>query len=117
MVTTFKVFLVLVVVTLMLCCQAAFSADAQQPNPEIQRKAELQAYRKRERQRNVLTLAGGQLLEAMANATTSYTFSDAFMKSFMKQVGVRLQVEAMADSGQLSRDPATQAVQGFLIGL
>jgi hypothetical protein len=116
-VTTFKVFLVLVVVALMFYCQSAFSADVQQPDPEIQRAAEVQLYRKRERQRNVLTLAGGQLLEAMANATPQYTFTDAFMKSFMKQVGVRLQVEAMADSGQLSADPAKQAIQGFFIGL
>jgi hypothetical protein len=116
-VTTFKVFLVLVVVTLFLFCRSAFSADVQQPNPEIQRQAEVQLYRKKERQRNVMTLAGGQLLEAMANATPQYTFTDALMKSFMKQIGVRMQIEAMADSGQLYSDPAKQAIQGFLIGL
>jgi len=117
-VASFKVFLVLVVVALMLFCKAAFSADVQHnTNPEIQRAAEVQLWRKQERQRNVLTLAGGQLLEAMANATPSYTFTDSFMKSFMKQVGVRLQIEAMADSGQLYVDPAKQAVQGFFIGL
>ena len=115
MVAAFKVFLVLVVVALMLFRQSAFSAETVQthfrPNAES-------GYKKLTwDQEQVLTLAGGQLLEAMANATPAYTFTDAFMKQFMKQVGVQMQVEALQSTGQISHEPAIAFAQGFLIGL
>lgn len=116
MVASFKVFLVLVVVALMLFCKAAFSAEV-----AVQthfRPAAESGYKKLTwKQEKGLELVGGQLLEAMANATPSYTFTDAFMKQFMKQVGVQMQVEALQSTGQISHEPAIAFAQGFLIGL
>ena len=116
MVASFKVFLVLVVVALMFYCQSAFSAEV-----AVQthfRPAAESGYKKLTwKQEKGLQLAGGQLLEAMSNATPAYTFTDAFMKQFMKQVGVQMQVEALQSTGQISHEPATAFAQGFLIGL
>jgi hypothetical protein len=115
MVAAFKVFLVLVVVALMLFCQSAFSAEAVQTH--FRPDAASQYKRLTWEQEKGLELVGGQLLEAMANATPAYTFTDAFMKQFMKQVGVQMQVEALQSTGQISTDPPIAFIQGFLIGL
>jgi len=116
MTTTFKVFLVLVVVALMFYCQAAFSAEVA-VQTHFRPDAASQYKKLTWEQEKGMELAGGQLLEAMANATPAYTLTDAFMKQFMKQVGVRMQVEALQATGQISGDPAKQFIQGFLIGL
>ena len=116
MIASFKVFLVLVVVALMVFCQSAFSAEV-----AVQthfRPAAESGYKKLTwEQEKGLELVGGQLLEAMANATPAYTFTDAFMKQFMKHVGVQMQVEALQSTGQISTDPPIAFIQGFLIGL
>lgn len=115
MIASFKVFLVLVVVALMFYCQSAFSAETVQTH--FRPDADSQYKKLTWKQEKGLELVGGQLLEAMANATPAYTLTDAFMKQFMKQVGVQLQVEALQSTGQISNDPATAFAQGFLIGL
>ena len=116
MVAAFKVFLMVVVVALFLFCRSAFSAEVAvqthfRPNADSQ-------YKKLTwKQEKGLELVGGQLLEAMANATPAYTPGSAFMKQFMKHVGVQLQVEALQATGQISNDPAIAFCQGFFIGL
>ena len=118
MVAAFKVFLMVVVVALFLFCRSAFSAEVAmqthfRPNADSQSQYKKLTWK----QEKGLELVGGQLLEAMANATPAYTPGSAFMKQFMKHVGVQLQVEALQATGQISNDPAIAFCQGFFIGL
>lgn len=66
---------------------------------------------------HMLVLSGGVLLEALANATPANGPVNCFMKQFMKQAGVQMQVGIWTEMGWISRDPATAAWQGFMIGL
>jgi hypothetical protein len=74
-------------------------------------------YGKVTRERRVLAYSAGLLAEAMANATSGYTPGAAFSKSFLKQVGVQVQVAVLEDADFVSREPALAFAQGFLIGL
>jgi len=115
MIAAFKVFLMVVVVALFLFCRSAFSAETVQTH--FRPDADSQYKTLTWKQEKGLELVGGQLLEAMANATPAYTPGSAFMKQFMKHVGVQMQVEALQSTGQISNDPAIAFVQGFFIGL
>ena len=116
MVAAFKVFLMVVVVALFLFCRSAFSAEVAMQT-HFRPNADSQYKKLTWKQEKGLELVGGQLLEAMANATPAYTPGSAFMKQFMKHVGVQLQVEALQATGQISNDPAIAFCQGFFIGL
>lgn len=59
----------------------------------------------------------GAGLEAFSNATYAGTPAGSFMKSLLKQAGVRIQVGALEVSGRVSHDPATAFMQGFVVGL
>ena len=87
------------------------------PGDAARWRAESRAIAAQDHQGRVIIHACGCLAEAMANATAPATPVGSFFKSFLKSVGVQIQVHTLQDDGYISDDPGIAAVQGFIIGL
>lgn len=59
----------------------------------------------------------GLVIETAGKMTPKNPITGGFMHSFLRQVGVQMQVQAMHHLDEISNEPAIAFVQGFLVGL
>lgn len=59
----------------------------------------------------------GLIVEEVGKMTPKNPITGGFMHSFLRQMGVQMQIQAMYHLDEISGDPMLAAAQGFLVGL